>query len=97
MTMPEPSLPTLEELILDESLREMWFEYLDGGWVQGTPIDPGVYQVATLEGQYVGLKEYVIRDGSVVDRLQGHREVPWVGFVWSKPLPPPPVFVEVEL
>lgn len=99
MNAPVPNhnrdaLPTLEELITDESLRELWADYIDGGWVPGSPADPGIYQVATAEGDYVGLKEFVLRNGTIVDKYRGHAEPEWQGYVWSRPLPPPPAFVD---
>jgi hypothetical protein len=91
---PDDLLPRLEEIILDVDLRELWYEFLDGGWVPGPPEDPGVYPVASAEGDYIGLKEFILRKGKVVDKLQGHNEPDWQGYSWSRPLPPPPAGVE---
>lgn len=94
---PAPSVsPTFEELIPDEGTRELWIQFLDGGWVRGSPPDPGVYMVASAEKIYVGLKEYLLREGKIVERALGYKEPEWQGYVWSHPLPPPPITVREQ-
>lgn len=80
----------------DQDMVEPWIDYLYGKWEKGLPELPGDYAIATLEGDYVGLRRYVMSDGEVVDCLQPVNEPGWLGFRWSVALPPPPRAVRVK-
>lgn len=91
-----PSDPPLLANVEDE-LLDMWAEYHDGEWTLERPKYPGVYQIATLEGDYVGLRELRLIDGKIVDRLVAVNDPGWCGFWYSMPLPPPPKEVPMNV
>lgn len=80
--------PLLKEV--PEDLLEPWAEYLTGHWFRGVPEQPGLYPLATLEGDFVGYREFVQKGGKVIDPTRGYKEPGWVGWIWSCPLPLPP-------
>lgn len=92
MNLPtdEEDVPLLVGDEFDPDRVELWVEFLYGCWEQGLPDLPGTYPVATLEGDFVGFREYSIRDGEIYDPRQGHAEPGWLGFRWSIAVPPPP-------
>ena len=81
-----PLLATLEDDRLDA-----WAAFLgDGEWTLQRPEDPGIYWVASLEGDPVGLRELKMVDGDLVDTKHAHGEPGWQGYWWSHSLPYPP-------
>lgn len=80
-----PLLKDVEDPFLDP-----WANYMGGRWVLKRPELPGIYQIATLEGHYVGMRDFRMRDGKVVDTMVAVNEPGWQGYYWSEPIPAPP-------
>lgn len=87
--MSTPSDPPLLEHVEDPFL-DLWAEFHAAHWTLDKPTRPGIYMIASLEGDYVGLREYVLRDGQLIDTLARHGEPGWLGLFYACPLPPPP-------
>lgn len=81
----EPLLKDLEGDLLD-----LYAEYLGGHFTRSRPTEPGIYGIATLEGDFVGYRALKMVEGELIDTLQVHGEPGWEGWWWSHPLPPPP-------
>lgn len=76
---------------LEDDALDAWAVFLgDGEWTLRRPEDPGLYWVATREGDPIGLRELRMREGELVDTLQVHGEPGWQGYWWSVALPVPP-------
>jgi len=76
---------------LEGDLLVLYAAYIgDGHWTLTRPTLPGIYGIASLEGDHVGYREFKMRDGECVDTLQAHGEPGWCGYFYSHPLPPPP-------
>lgn len=82
--------PPLLADIEDEDRLDAWADYLGGNWDRGQPQLPGIYPVATLEGHFVGYREWKEREGRIIDPYQAVNEPGWQGYRWSVALPPPP-------
>lgn len=75
----------------DPQLVSPWIDYLYGKWEKGDPELPGWYALMTCEGHVVGYREFIMRDGKVVDPKRGYKEPGWLGYRWSVSLPVPPM------
>jgi hypothetical protein len=64
-------------------------EWVGGCWQLARPTDPGIYAVATLEGDHVGYRELKMRNGDLIDTLQAVNQPGWCGQWWSVRLPHP--------
>ena len=80
----KPLLESVEDAFLDAIA-----EWVGGRWQLERPIDPGIYAVATREGDHVGYRELKMRDGALVDTLQAVGQPGWCGQWWSVRLPHP--------
>jgi hypothetical protein len=74
----------------DPERVELWIDYLYGAWTKNSPELPGWYAVATLDGDFVGYREYIMVGGKIIDPRRAVNEPGWQGWFWTAALPAPP-------
>lgn len=101
LEIPEPAIAPGDDTPLligdyDPERVRPWLDYLYGEWTRTSPELPGVYDVATLDGDFVGQREYIQREGRVIDPRRAVGEPGWQGWFWSVARPAPPKGVPEE-
>lgn len=68
-------------------LKYPWATFHAGQWTKEKPKIPGIYPIASREGEYCGVISVKFHDGILVN-ARGYA-VLWEGWFWSEPLPAP--------